>query len=98
MTYLLDTSAFSELMRKEPKSVARLASTRQNDDVFTCSIIRGEILYGLALMPDGKRRRDLTQRASDIFADCLCQSVPASAGDRYAEIKSKARSQGYALG
>jgi predicted nucleic acid-binding protein len=57
MIFLLDSNAFSDLMRKDPRVEAYLAALGSNDKVMICSIVRGEILYGLARLPQGRRRR-----------------------------------------
>ena len=57
MTYLLDTNAISDLMRAAPRIENWLAGLDQADRVVTCTIIRGEILFGIARLPavDGAR-------------------------------------------
>jgi hypothetical protein len=40
-----------------------------------CSVVRGEILYGLARLPDGRRRDDLTKQAEPLFATIACEAV-----------------------
>jgi len=54
--FLLDTSAFSDLMREHPKLDARLATTTPADRVVICSVVRGEIQYGIQRLPQGARR------------------------------------------
>ena len=54
MTYLLDTTMFSALMRRDAKIRARVAALTPTDRVAICTITRGEVLYGLARLPDGK--------------------------------------------
>ena len=51
MTYLLDTTAFSALMRREAKTHARLSALASTDRAVICTITRGEVLYGLELLP-----------------------------------------------
>ena len=94
MTYLLDTTAFSALMRRAPKVRARIADLSANDRAVICTITRGEILYGLTRLPPGKRRQDLEAEATKLFNQLDCVSVPEAAGDRYATIKSAAERQG----
>ncbi len=97
MTYLLDTTTFSALMRRAPKVRARIANLSTNDRAVICPITRGEILYGLARLPAGKRRQDLEAEAAKLFNQLDCVSVPEAAGDRYAIIKSAAERQGTPL-
>jgi predicted nucleic acid-binding protein len=53
MTYLLDTNAFSDLMREHPMLDARLAGLGEADAVVLCAVVRGEILYGLGRLAPG---------------------------------------------
>jgi predicted nucleic acid-binding protein len=97
MTFLLDSNAFSDLMRKDRRVEAHLAALGPNDKVVICSIVRGEILYGLARLPQGRRRDDLAKQAAPLFASIACQPVPESAGDAYANIKRTREQQGLRL-
>ncbi len=47
MTFLLETNAFSDLMRDHPQVDARLANLPATDRVVICSVVRGEIRYGI---------------------------------------------------
>ncbi|MBX3027128.1 type II toxin-antitoxin system VapC family toxin [bacterium] len=97
MLFLLDSNAVSDLMRKNPRVAAQLAVLGPNDKVVICSIVRGEILYGLARLPQGRRREDLTKQAAPFFATIACEPVPESAGDAYAHMKRTREQQGLAL-
>jgi predicted nucleic acid-binding protein len=97
MVFLLDSNAFSDLMRKHPRVEARLRTLQPADRVVICSIVRGEILYGLARLPDGRRRDDLTKQAEPLFAAIACEAVPESAADAYAKIKRNREQKGLAL-
>jgi predicted nucleic acid-binding protein len=60
---LLDTNVVSELMRPVPNSKVRawlegLGAT----PLATSAVTIAEIVFGLARLPDGKRRSDLTER------------------------------------
>jgi predicted nucleic acid-binding protein len=97
MVFLLDSNAFSDLMRKHPRVEARLKALQPVDRVVICSIVRGEILYGLARLPDGRRRDDLTKQAEPLFATIACEAVPEAAADAYARIKRYREQKGLAL-
>lgn len=61
MTYLLDTNAFSALMKGNPAVVARLrAVAKQN--VSIPQPVLAEVAYGLARLPRSKRREALAKR------------------------------------
>ena len=97
MTYLWDTTAFSALMRRHAKVRVRVAALAPTDRVVICTITRGEVLYGLARLPHGKRRSALEAEAMQLFRQFVCLSVPAVAADRYASIKREAERQGTPL-
>ena len=67
--FMLDTNVLSELMRTAP-SAEVLAWFAKNapGPVYTSSITQAEILTGIALLPDGKRRDTLAQTAQAMFA------------------------------
>ena len=64
MIFLLDTSAFSELMRTEPGVSRWLASMSVKDSVVVCPIVRGEIQFGISKLSQGKRRAALESFAT----------------------------------
>ena len=62
MMFLLDTNAFSDLMRKHSKLHARMTSLAAADGIVICTVVRGEIRYGIEQLPQSKRRQDLEVR------------------------------------
>jgi predicted nucleic acid-binding protein len=65
--------------------------------VFTTSVTRGEILYGIRLLPEGRRRHDLWDAALAIFNEDLAEQVLSfdnEAADAYAEIAAQRRAVG----
>jgi tRNA(fMet)-specific endonuclease VapC len=97
MTYLLDTNAFSDLMREHPAVDARLAGLGEADTVVLCPVVRGEILYGLGRLAPGQRRQELETKAVALFARIPCEPMRESAGDHYANVKLARQKQGLAL-
>lgn len=97
MIYLLDTTAFSALMRRNAKIRARMSALIPTDLLAVCTITRGEVLYGLERLPHGKRRRDLEAEAIYLFGLLACLSVDEAAGDRYANIKRETERKGASL-
>ena len=60
---ILDTNVISELVRINPDySVTACIDRLPPDEIFTAAICEAEIRYGLARMPTGRRRDDLTAR------------------------------------
>ena len=97
MTYLLDANAFSDLMRKDPRTEAHVAALSSSDEVVICPIVRGEILYGLARLPQGRRRDDLVRQAEPLFISIACLPVPEAAADAYASVKRAREQRGLSL-
>ena len=98
MDYLLETSTCSLVMAHAPRVVARLASLSENDDyVFTCTIVKGEILFGIERLPTGRKRQSLENQIVNLFAELPCFAVPEEAADYYAQMKTQAEQQGTPL-
>lgn len=65
---LLDTNVLSELMRPEPEqAVVDWMAAQPGLSLFTSSIAKAEILHGVLLLPDGRRRRALEKAARAMF-------------------------------
>jgi predicted nucleic acid-binding protein len=90
VTYLLDTNAISDLIRGAAGIESWLSSAGQEDRVVTCAIVRGEVLFGIAKLPEGKRRRGLEERVRPLLGSLPCEPIPERAGDFYASIKQRA--------
>ena len=86
-TYLLDTNALSALMNEEPGPATRAGSIGPTDRVVINTIVRGEILFGLARMPHGRRRREVEAKAAHYFARIPCEGLSETVADCYARIK-----------
>ena len=84
-------------MREHPKVRARIAALAPADRLVICSIVRGEVLYGLERLSRGKRRRDLEAKAANLFATLLCEPIPEGAADAYAHVKRSAERRGTPL-
>lgn len=96
-TYLLDTNAFSALVERHARVVARAGALGPGDRMVVCTIVRGEILYGLAHMPHGKRRRQLEARTAKLFARIPCVGLSEPAADAYARVKRDCEQKGTPL-
>jgi tRNA(fMet)-specific endonuclease VapC len=95
--FLLDTTAFSDLMREHPKTDEHLTNISSTDRVVICSIVRGEVRYGIDRLSQGERRQKLETKAADLFAIIPCESIPEVAGDHYAKIKLTQQRKGLTL-
>jgi predicted nucleic acid-binding protein len=97
MIFLLDSTTFSHLMRHHPRAETKLTALAPTDRVIICSIVRGEIRYGIERLPNGRRRDELTNLAAPLFTSIVCEPVPEAAGDAYATIKHTQRERGLVL-
>jgi len=84
-------------MANNPRVKAHFASLKATDYVFTCTIVRGEILYGIERLPTGRRRRSLENQAANLFSVLPCQAIPEEAANHYGRIKRQAEQQGTPL-
>ena len=70
MIYVLDTNVLSELMRPEPHpGVFEWVAEQPRAALYTTSLSRAEILAGIAVMPDGRRRAALAESAAAMFGE-----------------------------
>ena len=97
MTYLLDTNAISDLMRASSRIENWMAQLEPNHRVVTCTIVRGEILFGITRPPRGGWRTELEETGSQFLASIRCEPVPERAGDFYAAVKLARQQRGLAL-
>jgi toxin FitB len=68
---LLDTNVLSELMAPKPSApvLAWMSKQRFADVVYIATVTVGEILYGIELLPAGKRRDGLLHEAEAMFLE-----------------------------
>jgi predicted nucleic acid-binding protein len=65
---LLDTNVLSEVVRPQPApQVLAWLAAQEPLAVFTTSITQAEVLYGVARLPDGKRKAALAAAVELIF-------------------------------
>jgi predicted nucleic acid-binding protein len=95
---VLDTNVLSEVMRPrpDPKLVSWLAA-QPTASLFIAAITQAEILYGLALLSEGRRRIDLLAAASSMFAEDFAGRIlpfDEDAAVAYAAIAADRRQAG----
>jgi predicted nucleic acid-binding protein len=78
-------------MREDARMASWLSSIGVDDRVVMCTIVRGEILFGLERLAPGRRRAELEEKAVRLFAVLPCEPIPPVAGDRYANVKISQR-------
>ena len=99
---VLDTNVISELMRPEPSAaVVRWMGARPLAAMYITSLTQAEILLGIELMPEGRRRQQLAEQARGLFAEGFAGRIIAFdsvAAPAYAAIVRPATASGPALG
>ena len=98
MIYLLDTNVLSETMKPQPATaVASWMRSRPLRSLYTTAICQAEILAGIAILPDGRRRNELETLARAIFnEDFEGRILPfgKEAAAAYAELFALRRRKG----
>jgi predicted nucleic acid-binding protein len=65
---ILDTNVLSELMKPSPSArVVAWIEAQPAHSLFTTSITQSEILYGVMMLPAGRRRQALEAAADAVF-------------------------------
>ena len=95
---ILDTNVLSELMKRRPDpNVVQWVAAQPAAGLYTTSITQAEILYGLMLLPRGRRRSALETAVEAMFAedfDGRILGFGVDAARPYAEIASTRRRAG----
>lgn len=95
---ILDTNVLSELMKPKKSEIVRSWAAQQSlMTLFTTTITQAEILYGIALLPAGKRREELSQEAQLMFSEDFAGRVlpfDQAAAIAFANIASQRRHSG----
>jgi predicted nucleic acid-binding protein len=95
---ILDTNVLSELMRTEPDAdVLNWARTQSREEVYTTAINEAEMLYGLEILPRGRRRDALMAAMQATFYRDMAGRVLAIDSDAapiYAGIAASRRKLG----
>ena len=100
--FVIDTNVASELIRPEPApSVAAWFGERDARDMYLTAVSEAELLYGVAIMPAGKRRNALqgamTRWLDPGFAERILP-FDSTAARAYAEIAAGRRHAGRPIG
>ncbi len=95
---VLDTNVVSELMKAVPaEAVTRWIAGHRATTLYTTAITQSEILYGILLLPAGKRRSALEAAAGAMFIqDFASRILPfgIEAAHPYAQIAAQRRRAG----
>lgn len=95
---VLDTNVISELWRVDPNPhVLDWLDTQAIETLYLSAITVAELRYGLATMPEGKRRTIYQQRLEDeVLPNFFGRVLPfdLNTSEMYAEMMAKARAEG----
>ena len=99
--FVLDTNVVSELMRErvDPRVRAWL-DDQLTGTLFVTTITEAEILTGIALLPEGERRRGLTAAAERAFRVLFSERIlpfDSAAAKAYAVIAAARRAAGHPI-
>ncbi len=99
---LLDTNVISEPMRVAPEArVIAWIDAQAIETLYLSAINVAEIRFGIAVLPDGKRKTRLLSRFEDeilpLFADRILP-FDLSASNSFATLQASARRNGIAIG
>jgi len=90
MMFVLDTNVLSELMSpRGAMAVVEWTNSVSRSDLFTTAVNQAEILYGLAIMPKGRKRADRIAQADGMFASDFQERIlpfDERAAGHYADI------------
>lgn len=95
---ILDTNVLSEALRPDPdKRAMQWLASQPRSSLFTTTVTRGELLYGVQLLPQGKRKQALlaaVQAVLDIDMAGRVLDFDNGAADAYAQIAAARRQSG----
>jgi toxin FitB len=95
---VLDTSVLSETLRPAPETkVLAWLTSQPRSSLFTTTLTRGEVFYGIRLLPAGARRQGLWDASRAIFDEDFAGQVlgfDSDAADAYAEIAATRKNIG----
>jgi toxin FitB len=95
---ILDTNVLSELIKPQGSTLVRNWASRQPvTSLFTTAITQAEMLYGIAILPDGRRKYELYQATTLMFVeDFIGRVLPfdESAAVAFANISAERRGNG----
>ena len=96
--FLLDTNVVSELMRAMPEAkVVGWVNEQPASSLFLSAISQAEVLYGIALLPEGRRKQGITEAADLAFTKYFQGRIlpfDSAAAGVYAAIAIERRASG----
>ena len=100
MKVLLDTCVLTELRHPQGNPAVKAAvALIPDDEIYLSALVLGEIAQGVALLPDGRKKRALSSWLTALgsqFADRILP-VDAETAHLWGDISARARQGGYIL-
>ncbi len=96
MKYLLDSNVWVSLLRGNSSAVAaRFRSAANSDELFVCSVVIGELLYGCA-----RSAKPIANRSAVVALTAPFQSLPYTdkAADTFATLRHSLEERGLVIG
>ena len=94
---LLDTNVISEAMKPAPERAVRdWLDAQAAETLFLSSVTIAELSFGIAALPKGRRKDNLTAALAGLLALFAARILPfdTAAAQRYGELAAKARIAG----
>ena len=99
---VLDTNVLSELMRPAPsEAVERWVAAHPASSLFTTTITQSEILYGVALLPRGRKRSAIEEAVEATFEEDFAGRIlpfDTAAARAFAAVAVERRKAGRPIG
>ena len=94
---LLDTNVLSELMRANVSpQVVEWLDLQSASDLYICAVTRAEIELGICLLPDGRKKQQITQAALGMFDEFSGRCLPfeENSAIQYAKLVARRQKSG----
>lgn len=95
---VLDTNVVSELMRPAPEpDVTRWVDSLDVSDIMLTAVTAAELMYGVARLPNGRRRRELRAKVDGLLTEDFQDRIlpfDALAATHYADIVAERERSG----
>lgn len=96
--FVLDTNVLSELMRDNPAlAVMSWLDSHDEQSLHTTAVTQAEILAGIAVLPEGRRRDALATGAEQLFQQDFsgrCLVFNSAAAEHYAMVRAQRQRAG----
>jgi toxin FitB len=96
--FILDTNVISELMNPHgSQTVKSWVNSHPRESLFTTTITQAEILYGIAILPEGNRKQRLQEAAHIVFNQELRNQrlvFDSQSAEHFASLSNDRRRQG----